>query len=65
MSCWRSVWSKIADSFGAALSSSGGFSATIRFTGAQEGEYYWSDYLFWPNSDSQYPRGRLSTITVE
>jgi hypothetical protein len=51
--------------FGGAVSSSGGFSIAIRFTDAQKGSYYLSDYLFWPNSGSQYPRGSVGTITVE
>ena len=41
------------------------FSVTVRFTDAQRGTYYLSNYLYWPNSGSQYPRSSVSTIVVE
>lgn len=60
-----SINASAAINFSSAVSSSGGYSVTIRFTDAQKGQYYLSDYLFWPGSGSQYPRASLSTITVE
>lgn len=51
--------------FPSAVSSSGGFTLSIRFTDAQKGPYFVGDYLYWPNSGGQYPRSGITTITVE
>ena len=51
--------------FRGTVSRSGDFTVPIRFTDAQRGAYMLAVYLFWPGSGSQYPRGTVSTISVE
>ncbi|HEY7286407.1 MAG TPA: hypothetical protein VH497_13240 [Vicinamibacterales bacterium] len=51
--------------FTSTVSRAGDFAVTIRFSDSDRGRYTLAAYLFWPNSGSQYPRGSLSTISVE
>src|SRR5262249_36772983 len=57
--------SKTPVNFGSAVSASGCFSISLRFTDAQKGAYSLADYLFWSGSGSQYPRTSSGTVVVE
>ena len=47
------------------VSRGGNFTIPVRFTDSQRGAYQLSVYLYWPGSGGQYPRGSVSTISVE
>lgn len=64
LSFWQ-IDSTAPIAFWSTVSRSGDFSVTVRFADSNRGRYMLSAYLFWPNSGSQYPRGTLSTISVE